>query len=45
MANHCDTTCTITGPDAEIERCKQTCFVAMPPRPDYGNGVDFTRAE
>ena len=48
MANHCRTICTITGPDAEVERLKQTCFVTAPPIPgyaDYGDGIDFTRAE
>ena len=48
MANHCRTSCTITGPDAEIERFKQTCFVTARPIPgyaDYGDGVDFYREE
>jgi hypothetical protein len=48
MANRCRTTCTITGPDSEIDRLKQACFVTVPPpRPgyDYGNGIDFERAE
>ncbi len=49
MANHCRTICTITGPDAEIERLKQTCFVTAPPIPGYCRlsaiGIDFTRAE
>jgi hypothetical protein len=48
MANRCRTHCTITGPDAEIERFKRTCLVTEPPpRPgyDYGNGIDFERAQ
>jgi hypothetical protein len=44
MPNLCDTNCTITGPDAEIEYFKQMCFIAAPTERD-GDGIDFTRAE
>jgi hypothetical protein len=48
MPNYCDTGCTITGPNTEIERFKQTCLVTVPPKPGdlHGsNGIDFRRAE
>jgi len=41
MPNWSYTTCTITGPDAEIERFKQACFFAEPT--EDRNGIDFER--
>lgn len=44
MPNWCDTNIIVTGPAAEIERFKQTCFVTGPTKRDH-DGIDFTRAE
>jgi hypothetical protein len=46
MANWCYTDCTVSGPDAEIERFKEACFATEPLTEDEHrdrDGVDFKR--